>query len=274
MASLNVIVADDEGGVRESVCEMLCAAGHTACAAVASGEEAVEQATLGHADVVLMDVRMPGIGGIEAARRISALPNPVPVVFLTVEAEPDVVEQAVEAGGYGYLVKPFHGHQLGPALQGAVHRFREWQQASGRRGPEAAGRQVVDGLSRAARSTGLDSAVAAFLAAIGAQLPARGLLVAILGAGEPAPTVPTTWGEEPPRALRSGSPPPLHRAKSYRTARFGRSSSATNTRPAQLPAGSSGTRSTSFTRLRQAVNEAMEVDHIESVTPPCGADGR
>lgn len=194
--ALRVLVADDEGIVRQAVCDMLDANGYVVCAGVASGEEAVEHAMRMHPDVVLMDINMPGIGGIEAARLIRDLPQPVPVVFLTALGDREMAEQAAESGGFGYLVKPIHGHQIGPMLETAVKRFQDLAQAS--RPPEVAARPVLDQLITRARSAGVEVAVDEFLSGVCKQLGARGAAVSVQEMGGSGPFVPTCWGETPP----------------------------------------------------------------------------
>lgn len=198
--SLRVLVADDEGIVRESICDMLDASGYVVCAGVASGEDAVEQASRLKPDVVLMDINMPGMGGIEAARLIRDLPQPVPVVFLTALGDREMAEQAAESGGFGYLVKPIHGHQIGPMLETAVKRFQDLAQAQAQHAcpPETAARPVLDRLITRARSAGLDAAVEEFLEGVCKQRKVRGAAVVVREVGAPGPFLPACWGETPP----------------------------------------------------------------------------
>lgn len=196
--ALRVLVADDEGIVRESICDMLDANGYVVCAGVVSGEEAVEHAARLNPDVVLMDITMPGMGGIEAARLIRDLPQPVPVVFLTGLGDREVAEQAAESGGFGYLVKPIHGHQIGPMLETAVKRHKELAQAQSSGRPEVGARPVLDQLITRARSSGLEVAVDEFLGGVCRQLKARGAAVVVQDAGAPKPALPARWGEAPP----------------------------------------------------------------------------
>jgi response regulator NasT len=88
------------------------------------GEEAVSLAAEHDPDLIVMDVRMPHLDGIEAARQISDR-KPVPIVMLTAYAEEDLVTRASEAGAFAYLVKPFREVDLLPALNTARARFEE-----------------------------------------------------------------------------------------------------------------------------------------------------
>ena len=193
-----VLVADDEEMVRESVCDVLRANGYEVCARVASGEAAVECASRLHPDVVLMDIRMPGMGGLDAARLIRGLPQPVPVVFLTALGDREMIERAADSGGFGYLVKPIHGHQIGPMLHTAVHRFQELIQACGTKPSEAAVQPTLDRLAERARSAGLEGAVEEFLASVCSQLEGVGTAIAITEPGALVPVVPACWGNVPP----------------------------------------------------------------------------
>jgi response regulator NasT len=88
------------------------------------GEEAVQLALRLEPDLAIMDVKMPKLDGIEAARRIIA-ERPIPIVLLTAYGQDELVSRAVEAGVFGYLVKPFREADLWPAIQTARARHDE-----------------------------------------------------------------------------------------------------------------------------------------------------
>src|SRR5690242_8255874 len=88
------------------------------------GEEAVALALELTPDVAIMDVKMPKLDGIEAARRILD-ERPIPIVMLTAYGQDELVSRAVEAGVFGYLVKPFRESDLLPAIQTARARHDE-----------------------------------------------------------------------------------------------------------------------------------------------------
>ncbi|MDX6535622.1 MAG: two-component system, response regulator PdtaR [Gaiellales bacterium] len=103
---------------------MLERAGFEVVAEARDGREAVELAAAHEPDVVVMDVKMPRLDGIEAARMILDR-RPIPIVMLTAFSETDLVDRAVDAGVFGYLVKPFRESDLLPAIAAARARHAE-----------------------------------------------------------------------------------------------------------------------------------------------------
>jgi len=91
------------------------------------GEEAVLLARTLEPDLAIMDVKMPKLDGIDAARRILD-ERPIPIVMLTAYGQEELVSRAVEAGVFGYLVKPFREQDLLPAIATARSRFAELQE--------------------------------------------------------------------------------------------------------------------------------------------------
>ena len=126
MDKLKIIIADDEALMRMDLREMLAAAGHTIIAEGANGEEALEATRDLHPDLVIMDVKMPKMDGLTAAKLINE-EQLAPVLLLTAYSQKDIVEQAKEAGVLAYIVKPVREEQLFPALEIAVSRFKEFQ---------------------------------------------------------------------------------------------------------------------------------------------------
>ena len=96
------------------------------CAEARDGEEAVDLARSEQPDLAIMDVKMPRLDGIEAARRILD-ERPIPIVMLTAYGQEELVSRAVEAGVFGYLVKPFREQDLLPAIHAARARHDELQ---------------------------------------------------------------------------------------------------------------------------------------------------
>jgi AmiR/NasT family two-component response regulator len=121
---MRVLIAEDETIIRLDVRALLERAGHEVVAEARDGEEAVRLAAETRPDLIVMDVRMPHLDGIEAARRIVAA-DPVPIVMLTAYAEGDLVARASDAGAFAYLVKPFREVDLLPAIDTARARFDE-----------------------------------------------------------------------------------------------------------------------------------------------------
>jgi two-component system, response regulator PdtaR len=121
-----VLVAEDETIIRMDLRGLLEGAGFEVCAEARDGEEAVELARETEPDVALLDVKMPRLDGIEAARRILD-ERPIPIVMVTAYGERELVSRAVEAGVFGYLVKPFREQDLVPAIHTARARHDELQ---------------------------------------------------------------------------------------------------------------------------------------------------
>src|SRR5205814_8085202 len=121
---MRILVAEDETIIRLDLGEMLARAGLEVCAEARDGEEAVALAREHEPDLAIMDVKMPGLDGIEAARRILD-ERPIPIVMLTAYGQDELVSRAVEAGVFGYLVKPFRESDLLPAIRTARARHEE-----------------------------------------------------------------------------------------------------------------------------------------------------
>ena len=121
---MRVLIAEDETIIRLDLRGLLEGAGHEVCAEARDGIEAVELARSEQPDVALLDVKMPRLDGIEAARRILD-ERPIPIVMLTAYGQDELVSRAIEAGVFGYLVKPFREADLLPAIQTARARHDE-----------------------------------------------------------------------------------------------------------------------------------------------------
>src|SRR5438874_1231722 len=119
-----ILIAEDETLVRLDLRALLEDAGLEVVAEARDGEEAVALAREQEAELAILDVKMPRLDGIEAARRILA-ERPIPIVMLTAYDQRELVGRAVEAGVFGYLVKPFREQDLVPAIVTARARFAE-----------------------------------------------------------------------------------------------------------------------------------------------------
>jgi two-component system, response regulator PdtaR len=121
---MRVLIAEDEALIRMDLREMLEEDGHEVVGEASNGAEAVELARELAPDLVFMDVKMPGVDGIEGARAISE-ERIAPVVMVTAFSQAGYVEQASSAGAMAYIVKPFTRTDVLPAMQVAVSRFAE-----------------------------------------------------------------------------------------------------------------------------------------------------
>ena len=121
---MKVLIAEDETIIRLDLRALLERAGHEVIGEARDGDEAVALCERLRPELVVMDVKMPRLDGIEAARRIIAT-RPVPIVMLTAYAQGDLVDRAADAGVFGYLVKPFREADLVPAIATARARFVE-----------------------------------------------------------------------------------------------------------------------------------------------------
>jgi response regulator NasT len=121
---VRVLIAEDETIIRLDLRGLLESAGHEVCAEARDGVEAVALAREHRPDVAILDVKMPRLDGIEAARRILD-EQPIPIVMLTAYGQDELVSRAVEVGVFGYLVKPFRESDLLPAIATARARHEE-----------------------------------------------------------------------------------------------------------------------------------------------------
>jgi len=121
---MRILIAEDETIIRLDLRDLLERAGHEVVAEARDGEEAVSLAHEHEPELAVMDVKMPKLDGIEAARRILEH-RPIPIVMLTAYGQDELVGRAVEAGVFGYLVKPFREQDLMPAIATARARYAE-----------------------------------------------------------------------------------------------------------------------------------------------------
>ena len=116
---IRVLLADDHPPMLDRIVALL-ATEFTVVGAVKDGEEAVTAASLLHPDVLVFDISMPRLSGLDAATVIRRAGSPVPVVFLTVHSEPEFLQAAWEAGALGYVRKSHMGSDLIPAIRAAL----------------------------------------------------------------------------------------------------------------------------------------------------------
>jgi len=121
---VRILIAEDETIIRMDLRDLLERSGFEVCAEARDGAEAVELARSERPDLAILDVKMPRLDGIEAARRILD-ERAIPIVMLTAYGQQELVARAVEAGVFGYLVKPFREQDLLPAIHTAGARHEE-----------------------------------------------------------------------------------------------------------------------------------------------------
>ena len=121
---LRVLVAEDEALIRLDLVEMLREEGYDVVGEAGDGAEAVRLARELQPGLVIMDIKMPGTDGLQAASTIAG-ERIAPVVMLTAFSQRDLVEQARDAGAMAYLVKPFSSDDVVPAIELAASRFAE-----------------------------------------------------------------------------------------------------------------------------------------------------
>lgn len=119
-----VVIAEDEAIIRLDLRETLVDEGYDVIGETGRGDEAVELVRRLQPDLVILDIKMPGMGGLEAARLITE-DRLAAVLILTAFSQRDLIVQARDAGALAYLVKPFQRSDLVPAIEVALGRFAE-----------------------------------------------------------------------------------------------------------------------------------------------------
>lgn len=126
MEALRILIADDESLRVMSLRGQLETLGHKVVAEASNGKEAVRLAEELRPDLAILDIKMPEMDGIEAARQITAA-RPIPIILLTAYSERELAERAASANVSAYLMKPVSEQDLLPAIALAVSRFKEFQ---------------------------------------------------------------------------------------------------------------------------------------------------
>jgi response regulator NasT len=143
---VRILIADDEAIIRLGLRKMLQDLGHEVVAAAPDGTSAVRLCRSLRPDLVILDIKMPGMDGLTAAEAIAAQ-NPIPILFLTAYSDRELVERAATLSVNAYLVKPIREEDLAPALGIAMARYGEWralQEEAGNLEGALAARKLVD----------------------------------------------------------------------------------------------------------------------------------
>ena len=122
-----ILLAEDEAIERVDLHELLTALGYVVVGEASDGQMAVSLARELKPDITIMDIEMPEMDGIDAARILSS-EKLCPVLLLTAYSQRELVERARDAGVMGYLVKPFRESEVTPAIEVALARYDEQQQ--------------------------------------------------------------------------------------------------------------------------------------------------
>lgn len=122
--AVRVVIAEDEAIIRLDLKETLEEEGYEVVGETGRGDEAVQLVEEHKPDIAILDIKMPGLDGLSAAREITA-GRGAAVLILTAFSQRDLIEQARDAGALAYLVKPFQRSELIPAVEVALGRFQE-----------------------------------------------------------------------------------------------------------------------------------------------------
>ena len=125
MEPLRLLIADDEPIIRLDLRRTLENMGHIVIGEAGDGAQAVEQSRELKPDLAILDIKMPNMDGIDAAKIIST-EGIAPVLLLTAYSQKDLVDRARDAGVFAYLIKPFKEAELMPAIEIAIARFEEF----------------------------------------------------------------------------------------------------------------------------------------------------
>ena len=128
--SIRVVIAEDEAIIRLDLKETLEEEGYIVVGETGRGDKAVDLVREHKPDLAILDIKMPGMDGLEAARLITK-DRICGVLVLTAFSQREVIEEARDAGALAYLVKPFQKSDLIPAIEVAIGRFREMQALNG-----------------------------------------------------------------------------------------------------------------------------------------------
>jgi two-component system, response regulator PdtaR len=146
--AVRVVIAEDEGIIRLDLKEVLEEEGYEVVGETGRGDEAVTLVRQHRPELAILDIKMPGLDGLAAAREISG-ERLAAVLILTAFSQRNLIEEARDAGALAYLVKPFQKSELIPAIEVALGRFTELKALEAEnRGLEGQNRSLEDLLER------------------------------------------------------------------------------------------------------------------------------
>jgi len=122
--AVRIVIAEDEAIIRLDLRETLIEEGYEVVGEASSGDEAIALVRLLRPDLAILDIKMPGVDGVEATKVISSEAL-CPVILVTAFSQREIIENARDAGALAYIVKPFQKTDLVPAIEVALGRFRE-----------------------------------------------------------------------------------------------------------------------------------------------------
>ena len=144
--TIRVVIAEDEAIIRLDLKESLEEEGYEVVGEAGRGDQAIELVRELRPDLAILDIKMPGVDGLTAARTI-ATERICAVLMLTAFSQREIIEEARDAGALAYLVKPFQKNDLIPAMEVAIGRFRELQALDGEvdaLGEQLESRKLID----------------------------------------------------------------------------------------------------------------------------------
>lgn len=155
--TLKIVIADDEAVIRMGLQAMLTGMGHQIVGTAANGADALKTVKRLKPDLLLLDIKMPKMDGLEVAEAL-AQEHPLPIIMLTAYTEKSMIDRAVSAAVMGYLVKPVHETKLAPTIEVALSRYASMQtiaQEAYTLRNQLEARELIDSAKRILVATGL-----------------------------------------------------------------------------------------------------------------------
>ena len=160
--ALRVMIADDEAVIRMGLKALVLSLGHEVIGTAANGQDALEKTKRLKPDLLLLDIKMPGLDGLTVAETLTS-EMPLPVIMLTAYTEKSLIERAASVAVMGYLVKPIYESKLGPMIEIAMARFeamRTAAQEAYKLRNQLEAREIIDAAKQILVATGLSESEA------------------------------------------------------------------------------------------------------------------